>query len=81
LGARAASGAGASPADRGALGVIVMLGLFLSNYSSDRAREYWIAMFPVFGVTCLVQELATGRAHASRYGESCYVKRFTGSAQ
>jgi len=47
----------------GALGVMVMLGLFLSNYSSDRAREYWIAMFPVFGVTCLVHELATGRAH------------------
>jgi hypothetical protein len=63
LGARAASGAGASPADRGALGVIVMLGLFLSNYSSDRAREYWIAMFPVFDVTCLMPELATGRAH------------------
>lgn len=47
----------------GALGVMVMLGLFLSNYSSDRAREYWIAMFPVFGITCLVHELATGRAH------------------
>ena len=35
-----------------------MLGLFLSNYSSDRACNYWIAMFPVFGVTCLVHELA-----------------------
>jgi hypothetical protein len=47
----------------GALGAMVMLGLFLSNYSSDRARDYWVAMFPLFGITCLVHELAAGRAH------------------
>ncbi len=46
----------------GALGVMVMVGLFLSNYSSDWARDYWIAMFPLFGLTCLVHELAAGRA-------------------
>lgn len=47
----------------GALGVLVMVGLFLSNYSSNRARDYWIAMFPLFGLTCLGHELAAGRAH------------------
>lgn len=47
----------------GALGMMVMLGLFLSNYSSDRARDYWVAMFPLFGVSCLVHDLAAGRAH------------------
>jgi hypothetical protein len=44
----------------GVLGVMVMIGLFLSNYSSERARYYWCAMFPIFGLTCLAHEL--GRA-------------------
>jgi hypothetical protein len=33
----------------GMLGVMVMIGLFLSNYSSDSALYYWCAMFPIFG--------------------------------
>jgi hypothetical protein len=47
----------------GVLGILVMIGLFLSNYSSDKARFYWCAMFPVFGVACLAHELAAGRAY------------------
>ena len=47
----------------GVLGVMVMIGLFLSNYSSERARYYWCAMFPIFGLTCLSHELAAGRAY------------------
>jgi hypothetical protein len=30
----------------GVLGVLVMIGLFLSNYSSEKALFYWCAMFP-----------------------------------
>jgi hypothetical protein len=47
----------------GVLGVLVMIGLFLSNYSSERALLYWCAMFPIFGVACLAHELAAGRAY------------------
>lgn len=47
----------------GVLGILVMIGLFLSNYSSEKARFYWCAMFPIFGVACLVHELAAGRAY------------------
>ena len=47
----------------GVLGILVMIGLFLSNYSSDKARFYWSAMFPVFGVACVAHELAAGRAY------------------
>jgi hypothetical protein len=47
----------------GVLGVMVMIGLFLSNYSSEWARSYWCAMFPIFGVACLAHELAAGRAY------------------
>jgi hypothetical protein len=47
----------------GVLGVMVMIGLFLSNYSSEWARAYWCAMFPIFGVACLAHELAAGRAY------------------
>jgi hypothetical protein len=47
----------------GVLGILVMIGLFLSNYSSERARFYWCAMFPIFGVACLAHELAAGRAY------------------
>jgi hypothetical protein len=37
----------------GMLALLVMLGLFLTNYSSHRARLYWSAMFPVFGLVSL----------------------------
>jgi hypothetical protein len=47
----------------GVLGILVMIGLFLSNYSSERARFYWCAMFPIFGLACLAHELAAGRAY------------------
>jgi hypothetical protein len=47
----------------GALTVMVMLGLFLSNYSSQKSHDYWFAMFPIFGIGCLAHELASGRAH------------------
>ncbi|HZO81900.1 MAG TPA: hypothetical protein VFB33_09405 [Candidatus Binataceae bacterium] len=39
-----------------------MVGLFVSNYSSGGARHYWLAMFPLFGLTCVAHELAAGRA-------------------
>ncbi|HEY6418502.1 MAG TPA: hypothetical protein VIX59_05810 [Candidatus Binataceae bacterium] len=45
------------------LGVMVMIGLFLSNYSSEKARYYWCAMFPIFGVACLAHELAARREY------------------
>ena len=35
------------------LALLVMVGLFLTNYSSHRARVYWSAMFPVFGLISL----------------------------
>jgi len=47
----------------GALGVMVIIGLFLSNYSSEKARYYWCALFPIFGVACLAHELASGKAY------------------
>jgi hypothetical protein len=47
----------------GALGILVMIGLFLSNYSSGKALFYWCAMFPIFGVACLAHELAAGRGY------------------
>ena len=45
------------------LSVMILIGLFLSNFSSDRARDYWALMFPTFGVACLAHELASGRAY------------------
>jgi len=47
----------------GVLGILVMIGLFLSNYSSEKALFYWCTMFPIFGVACLAHELAAGRAY------------------
>src|SRR5271155_3943464 len=41
----------------GALSVLVMIGLFLTNYSRLHALYYWSAMFPIFGVVCLWHEL------------------------
>jgi hypothetical protein len=45
------------------LGAMVMIGLFLSNYSSEKARYYWCAMFPIFGLACLAHELTISRVH------------------
>jgi len=47
----------------GLLSLIVMIGLFLANYSSEKAHYYWVAMFPIFGIACLAHELASGRAY------------------
>jgi len=47
----------------GALSMMVMLGLFLSNYSSQKSHDYWFAMFPIFGIGCFAHELAAGRAY------------------
>jgi len=47
----------------GGLIVLVMIGLFLSNFAVEKAHWYWGAMFPVFGLVCLWHELAGGAAH------------------
>jgi hypothetical protein len=44
----------------GAMGVLIMFGLFLANYSIKRADWYWSAMFPVFGLFCLGHQLIVG---------------------
>ena len=49
----------------GLLGLLVMVGLFLTNYSSHRARFYWSAMFPVFGLVSL-WHATVGRRFAER---------------
>ena len=46
----------------GGLIVLVMIGLFLSNFAIQKAHWYWGAMFPVFGLVCLWHELAGGAA-------------------
>ena len=48
----------------GILGVLIIIGLFLSNSYSAKAIYYWSAMFPTFGLACLSHELAAGRAYA-----------------
>jgi hypothetical protein len=47
----------------GALGILIMFGLFLANYSPQRADWYWSAMFPVFGLVCLIHQLTVGDTH------------------
>ena len=47
----------------GALGVLIMVGLFLANYSPNWADWYWSAMFPIFGLVCLGHQLEAGRTH------------------
>jgi len=47
----------------GALGVLIMVGLFLANYSANAADWYWSAMFPVFGLACLGHQLTAGDTH------------------
>jgi hypothetical protein len=44
----------------GALVVLIMFGLFLANYSVDRADWYWSVMFPVFGLVCLGHQVIAG---------------------
>lgn len=39
------------------LAVLVMIGLFLANVNQPRARFYWTAMFPVFGIVSIWHEL------------------------
>lgn len=46
----------------GALILLVMIGLFLSNFAITEAKWYWAAMFPVFGIACVWHELAGGAA-------------------
>jgi len=46
----------------GALWVLVMIGLFLTNISHLHARYYWSAMFPVFGILSLWHELKRPRS-------------------
>ena len=49
----------------GVLVLLVMIGLFLSNFAVNKALGYCEVMFPVFGVACVWHELA---------GEAAYVK-------
>jgi hypothetical protein len=43
------------------LGAMVMIGLFVLTYSTERSRYYWCAMFPIFGLACLAHELTISR--------------------
>jgi hypothetical protein len=52
----------------GVLGTMVMIGLFLSNYSSLDALYYWCAMFPLFGIASIARELADARAGGTALG-------------
>jgi hypothetical protein len=47
----------------GALVLLVMVGLFLSNFAVNKALGYWELMFPVFGIACVWHELAGGAAY------------------
>jgi len=47
----------------GVLVLLVMVGLFLSNFAVNKALGYWELMFPVFGVACVWHELAGGAAY------------------
>jgi len=49
----------------GGLVLLVMVGLFLSNFAVNKSLGYWEAMFPVFGVACTWHELAGGAAHVT----------------
>ena len=49
----------------GLLWILVMIGLFLTNVSHEKARFYWSAMFPIFGLVSIWHELmGRGRAIA-----------------
>jgi hypothetical protein len=57
---------------------MVMIGLFLSNYSTERACYYWRVMFPIFGVACFAHELTIAEFVRSLCRGFCCVRRFTG---
>lgn len=43
----------------GVLSILVMIGMFLTNISHLRARFYWSAMFPIFGLVSVWHALVT----------------------
>jgi hypothetical protein len=47
----------------GALCLLVMIGLFLTNVNHLDARFYWSAMFPIFGIVSLWHELVGPSPH------------------
>ncbi len=47
----------------GVLSVLIMIGLFLTNVNHLRARFYWSAMFPIFGIVSIWHELNGPRRH------------------
>jgi len=49
----------------GGLVLLVMVGLFLSNFAVNKALGYWELMFPVFGIACTWHELEGGAAHVT----------------
>lgn len=52
----------------GILYVLVMIGMFLTNVNHLRARFYWSAMFPIFGIISIWHELLTpGRPAAAEW--------------
>jgi hypothetical protein len=48
----------------GVLWVLVMIGMFLINVNHLRARFYWSAMFPIFGLVSIWHELLGPSRHA-----------------
>jgi hypothetical protein len=53
----------------GILGVFIMFGLFLANFSINWADWYWSAMFPLFGLVCLGHQLIAGDTRVMTAGE------------
>jgi hypothetical protein len=49
----------------GLLGIFIVFGLFLANYSAAKADWYWSAMFPIFGLVCLGHQLIAGGTGAT----------------
>jgi hypothetical protein len=47
----------------GVLGIFIMLGLFLANYSISWADWYWSSMFPIFGLVCVGHQLRAGNTN------------------
>jgi hypothetical protein len=54
----------------GVLSVLIMIGLFLTNINHLRARFYWSAMFPIFGIASLCHELLGHRRHPGQVWKS-----------
>jgi hypothetical protein len=49
----------------GLLGMFIVFGMFLANYSVAKAEWYWSAMFPIFGLVCLGHQLIAGDTGAA----------------